>query len=79
MSKGNHNKRCTKKIMIGDGKVLFLVREQLIDCTYISIRVFIKELILQKSHAHHNNLFTVIDSFQRYIHSDKSIVLNKGK
>jgi hypothetical protein len=25
----------------------------------------------------HNNLFMVIDSFQRYIHSDKSIVLNK--
>jgi hypothetical protein len=27
----------------------------------------------------HNNLFTVIDSFQRYIHSDKSIVVNKKK
>jgi hypothetical protein len=26
----------------------------------------------------HNNLFTVIDSFQRFIHSDKSIILNKG-
>jgi hypothetical protein len=27
----------------------------------------------------HNNLFTVIDSFQRYIHLDKSIVLNKER
>jgi hypothetical protein len=27
----------------------------------------------------HNNLFTAIDSFQRYIHSDKSIVLNKER
>jgi hypothetical protein len=25
----------------------------------------------------HNNLFTVIDSFQRYIYSDKNIVLDK--
>jgi hypothetical protein len=25
----------------------------------------------------HNNLFTVIDNFQSYIHSDKSIVLDK--
>jgi hypothetical protein len=31
-----------------------------------------------KNHMlNHNNLFTVIDSFQRYIHSDKNIVLDK--
>jgi hypothetical protein len=37
--------------MIGDGKPLFLVGEQLTDCTYISIGAFISELVLQKSHA----------------------------
>jgi hypothetical protein len=31
-----------------------------------------------KNHMlNHNYLYTVIDSFQRYIHSDKSIILNK--
>jgi hypothetical protein len=36
-------------------------------------------LCAARSAANHNNLFTVIDSFQRYILSDKSIILNKGR
>jgi hypothetical protein len=27
----------------------------------------------------HNNLFTVIDNFQIYIHLDKNIILNKER
>jgi hypothetical protein len=27
----------------------------------------------------HSNLFTFVDDFQRYIHLDKSIVLNKER
>jgi hypothetical protein len=36
--------------------------------------------LYRKNHVlNHNNLFIVIDSFQRYILSDKSIILNKGR
>jgi hypothetical protein len=41
---------------------------------------FISELAKKKNHMlNHNNLFTIIDSFQRYILSDKRIILNKGR
>jgi hypothetical protein len=43
---------------------------------------FDQSLLYQRKYSknhmlNHNNLFTIIDSFQRYILSDKSIVLNK--
>jgi hypothetical protein len=37
--------------MIGDGKPLFLVREQLTDCTYISIGAFYIRAYIAKTHA----------------------------
>jgi hypothetical protein len=40
---------------------------------------FISGLTKKTHMLNHNNLFTVIDSFQRYILSDKSIILNKGR
>jgi hypothetical protein len=39
--------------------------------------LFKTELILQKPYAQRNKLFAFIESFQRYIPSDKSIVLTK--
>jgi hypothetical protein len=65
--------------MIGDGKPLFLVREQWTNYTYFWTEPFITELIQQKPYAQWNKLFTIIESFQRYIPSDKSIVLNKER
>jgi hypothetical protein len=40
---------------------------------------FTTELIYQKPYAQRNKLFAIIESFQRYISSDKSIALNKGR
>jgi hypothetical protein len=39
--------------------------------------LFKTELIQQKPYAQQNKLFAFIESFQRYIPSDKSIVLTK--
>jgi hypothetical protein len=77
MRKGSHNKGAQRKS--------WLVMENL--CSWSEnnkqiVLIFRSEplylsLYCRNHMLNHNNLFMVIDNFQRYIHLDKSIVLNK--
>jgi hypothetical protein len=79
MSKGSHNKGAQRKswLVMANFCSWSENNEQI-------VRIFRSEPLYRslysKNHMlNHNNLFTVIDSFQSYIHSDKSNVLNKGR